>query len=438
MDDTRVTNDPSPREVEAALSSVEQALGTLISARLDRVDDDEIPDLAVAVEKVARLAAVAQCKLAGEVHQRELDTFHGYTSTSSYLRDLLHVTGSTGARRVKNAATLLSRTNLLGEALPAKYPHLAAPVIAGTASLEHAAVAVRRLGKLPDSVSLDDREQAERHLADLSRQWDPGALHAAAIRLGQVMDPDGVLADENEQQAKQEFTLVRHLHGMWRASGSFDTESANVLTAALDPLCKPAKQSDGSRDPRPAAQRRAEALVDSVRMGMDHTQRSKSGGQRPHLLVTTTLAELRSQAGIGEWSNGEVASIEPVLEQACNADATLAVLADNGRLLYYGRGKRFAPHDLRKALVARDGGCTFDGCDAPPEHCDVHHVVHWAAGGGTSIHTTTFRCKPHHRLEHRSGWRTEMIDGVPHAVPPPWIDPAQTPRRNRIRHRRPP
>jgi hypothetical protein len=30
------------------------------------------------------------------------------------------------------------------------------------------------------------------------------------------------------------------------------------------------------------------------------------------------------------------------------------------------------------------------------------------------------------------GWTGVMIHGTPHWIPPPWIDPDQTPRRNTI------
>ncbi|WP_242419678.1 HNH endonuclease signature motif containing protein, partial [Frankia sp. CpI1-P] len=35
------------------------------------------------------------------------------------------------------------------------------------------------------------------------------------------------------------------------------------------------------------------------------------------------------------------------------------------------------PPHLRRALAARDRGCTFPGCDRPPSWCEAHHVIHW-------------------------------------------------------------
>ena len=38
---------------------------------------------------------------------------------------------------------------------------------------------------------------------------------------------------------------------------------------------------------------------------------------------------------------------------------------------------------MRRTLEARDGGCVFPGCDAPPSWCDAHHVIHYLPDGDT-------------------------------------------------------
>ncbi|MCM1014484.1 HNH endonuclease signature motif containing protein, partial [Brevibacterium sp. XM4083] len=45
--------------------------------------------------------------------------------------------------------------------------------------------------------------------------------------------------------------------------------------------------------------------------------------------------------------------------------------------------KRFANKQQIAVVTARDKGCTFPGCDAPPGWCDANHVVPHARGGLT-------------------------------------------------------
>ncbi|MCF6746762.1 DUF222 domain-containing protein, partial [Blastococcus sp. KM273128] len=70
---------------------------------------------------------------------------------------------------------------------------------------------------------------------------------------------------------------------------------------------------------------------------------------------------------------------------ACDGGITRIVLGPEGQPLDVGRTHRVVPRHLRRAVEARDGGCVFAGCDAPAHWCDVHHLVHWADGGETSL-----------------------------------------------------
>jgi predicted restriction endonuclease len=60
---------------------------------------------------------------------------------------------------------------------------------------------------------------------------------------------------------------------------------------------------------------------------------------------------------------------------------------------------------LRKALVVRDRGCRFPGCDRPPDWTDAHHIQHWADGGETRMENLLLLCRRHHRMVHEEGWR---------------------------------
>lgn len=69
------------------------------------------------------------------------------------------------------------------------------------------------------------------------------------------------------------------------------------------------------------------------------------------------------------------------------------------------------PAGLRRAVIARDGGCAFPGCDRPAHWCDCHHIIYWADGGPTMLDNLILQCRFHHRLVHEGGWTIHRTPG---------------------------
>jgi hypothetical protein len=70
---------------------------------------------------------------------------------------------------------------------------------------------------------------------------------------------------------------------------------------------------------------------------------------------------------------------------ACDCKLIPVVLGSEGEPLDVGRAQRSALLGIRRALVARDRGCSFPGCDRPPGLREAHHIIHWADGGITAV-----------------------------------------------------
>jgi 5-methylcytosine-specific restriction protein A len=113
----------------------------------------------------------------------------------------------------------------------------------------------------------------------------------------------------------------------------------------------------------------------------------------------------------------------------CDAKIVPVVLGGDSQPLDVGREKRTATLAQRKAVAARDGGCAYPGCDRPAHRCQIHHRLHWFDGGGTDINNLVMLCTQHHTVIHQSGWAIRMHRGHPEFIPPRWLDPTQTPRR---------
>ena len=115
---------------------------------------------------------------------------------------------------------------------------------------------------------------------------------------------------------------------------------------------------------------------------------------------------------------------------ADEADVYPAVITSTGVVLQLGRTRRLASGGQTVALIARDGGCSFPGCDRPPEWCERHHVTEWGRGGRTDLENLTLLCAWHHHNFASRGWTCRMIDDLPAWIPPRWVDRDQKPLRN--------
>jgi len=162
-----------------------------------------------------------------------------------------------------------------------------------------------------------------------------------------------------------------------------------------------------------------------------------AGGTPATVIVTIPEGDLVARRRWGVSSDGTVLSAETVVDVADEAEVYPTVVSPTGVVLQLGRTRRLATLGQTMALVARDGGCSFPGCDRPPEWCERHHVRAWVDGGRTDLDNLTLLCAWHHHNFAGRGWTCLMVDGLPAWVPPRWVDPDQRPLRNtRISARR--
>ena len=78
------------------------------------------------------------------------------------------------------------------------------------------------------------------------------------------------------------------------------------------------------------------------------------------------------------------------------------------------------PAHIRRAVILRDKHCAWPRCERPAAWCDVHHIVHKADGGETSVENCALLCQFHHDVAiHRWGWRFVLHpDGTTSAYGP--------------------
>ena len=109
---------------------------------------------------------------------------------------------------------------------------------------------------------------------------------------------------------------------------------------------------------------------------------------------------------------------------------------DEGRCLDLGREERLFSRKQKTALAVRDGGCMDPDCDRPPSWTEAHHIRHWKRDQGrTDLADGILLCRRDHLRYHNQGWEVRRDGAVYWLIPPPTIDPDQTPRRMRSKTR---
>ncbi|MFC7551022.1 DUF222 domain-containing protein [Plantactinospora sp. GCM10030261] len=412
-----------------AWARLDEAVGDCLATDPWALSDTELlAALDAAVVSQRRIAAVVS-GLVREIHGRDLPRRDGATSTTAWLRHRHRLTGRAAHLAVTDAGQL--------DTAPDPVRHA---ILTGAISLDQARIII-------DTVDLVRREAGEIAadkavgiLLDWAGQFDPVDLRRLAHRILDHIAPH--LAEDAQRRAleadEKRHQRDRYLHlspvgdGRLRLSGLLDAETSALLRTTLDPLTRPSGQDD-RRNP---GQRRHDALTEVCRLTLRAGDLPAHGGEPTQLVVTTDYNTLTGQLGAGTLDTGQQISAESVRRLACEAGIVPAVLGGNGHVLDLGRQRRLFTGPIRRALILRDGGCAFPGCDRPPRWCAAHHITPWSTGGTTTVTNGVLLCHRHHRTIHHDGWQVHLAtDGHPEFIPPPWTDPEQRPRRNTY-HRR--
>ncbi|WP_330438487.1 HNH endonuclease [Micromonospora sp. NBC_00821] len=411
------------------LALAEDAVAACVSvAAWALTEHDLITALHAAHRLEQRLAAV-KLMLVREVDGRGTATAHGTSSTAVWLRDRLRLGVGAARRLVELAATLDSAPPGVRDALTG-----------GTVDVEQVRVIADTITTVHATAGPEAADKAVGVLVDWAAEFDASLLRKLGTRILDHVAPEvadaaadaALRAAESRAARDRHVTINEQPDGRLRLTGVLDTEAAAALRAAIDPLTAPS----GPDDTRTPGQRRHDALADVCRLALRTGDLPEHGGDVAQVVVTTSYDELTRQLGSGALDTGLQLTSDTVRRLACDATVLPAILGGAGQPLDVGRQRRLITGPLRRALVLRDRGCAFPGCDRPPRWCDAHHIRHWADGGPTSLANAVLLCGHHHRHLHHSDWTVRLSgDGHPEFIPPTWLDPTQLPRRNHY-HRR--
>jgi hypothetical protein len=412
-------------EPDDPLLTATSAVAAFAARPVFALSDKELGLLLGRLQRIATVVVGAMAGIVQEASGRDLPHTDGAASTVAWLRDLLRITAADASRLVT-----------LGQLIDHR-PTIAAAVESGALNPAQAAA----IGRVLDDVPVEDPalvDKVEAILIDEARQFEPTILRRLGERVLAHVNPelaDARLRDRLEREEKHArqrrgFTLSPDGLGGNRLTGILDTEGAAIIGAAIEPLAKPVRGDDGP-DLRTAAARRADALVDVCRLALASAGLPDNGGQPPQLAVTVDLDALRRDVAVGQLDSGALLAPSATRRLACDA-GILPVLLDGASVpIDLGRSRRPYTGAARTAVIVRDRGCAFPGCDRSGRRCHIHHIEFWAHGGRTDRDNGVALCGHHHRAIHREEWTVRMgADRRPEFFPPAYIDPERRPRRN--------
>jgi hypothetical protein len=436
--------------------------------------------LAGELAEVRALAAAGVVAVTAEAEARGLVAASQCASTAAWVAD-----AAWHSRR--EAATIAKAAALFRQAdcVP-----IADAVCAGDVDLASAVACGQEFAKLAPDLNAAAKPVVVEQMLDIAAEHGPTGVRRLTDEILARYGEQGSFEEQCERRRRHiELSAGRHTaSGLWDYWLTVDGEGRAVLETAIGPGSAP-KPSDitgcgdtppgtgGSpntapgggltvttRDTRPVARRRGEALIDALRRSVAATGSDRPPTSPKAILmltmnyedltqqVTTRLDSYRYYGGshldppggsmpaggpgggrsvpvggraggstrdrgpagsrtgpetsgaatvLGSLAAGELISPATVRRIACDAAITPLVLSRDGEILDQGRTARlFTPGQVR-ALWRRDKHCTFPGCDIPAAWCDAHHLTHWADGGTTSLSNAALLCARHHTIVHR-------------------------------------
>jgi len=305
-----------------------------------------------------------------------------------------------------------------GDALQAM-PAMRAAAEAGEVSVEHLdAVASMAAGGSESVREALATPQGQAQLVGMARRMDAGRFaRSAAVWVAEV-DQGGVERDHQAQRVARYLNVVDGRDGT-RITGRLDRMAGHRLRLALEAVGgRPAADDDRSSE-----QRRADALEALADTLLSLPETGSGAAVRPHvsfIMTAETWAALRAaraeiEGDAAGWVSHVPTGVDPVaLEDGtpvppsevaralCDCQVTRIVTDATGVPVDLGRTARTYTGEQRRAVIARDRGCLWPGCDRPPRWCEVHHLRWWDRDGGeTSVDCGALVCSFHHHEIHR-------------------------------------
>jgi hypothetical protein len=343
-------------------------------------------DVASMVVDLRRVATRLEAEIARVVHAvTEVEAWQvsGATSVEAWLASETQVSMRSARDQVRLAGTL------------AAAPLVAEKMADGLLSVDNA----RLLGAvIGEQRFVDD--------ADLLVEMASGSPRDTRRGLEQwlaMSDPAGEAEREERLWLKRHLTFTPNGEGMVDVKGVLMPVDVAHIRAALEHIAGAAYADETGR---PHHTRIADAFVELCQAYNSGTV--TGGRERPKVIMTVpfeTVVERGAARGVAIGAESTISG-EAVRQMCCDAELNRIVTRGKSAILDYGTTTRLASDSQYYALVARDGGCRWPGCERPPGWCQVHHIDEvFLDDGPTDLKKMDLNCSTHHDFVHHRGWK---------------------------------
>lgn len=453
------------------------ALGGLCSSAVIDDDVDAMSDAGLlalndALAAVVRSAHALHARIANGISKRSAPELgsDGLARKAGYRSPVKLIAAVTGGhpgdaqRLIQVGDATAGRITFSGERAPARHPHVATAVAAGSISVDAASAITTLLDKVACRADRALLDRAEQTLVEQSAGLSLQDVHVLLRRAEAYLDPDGVAPKIADLRAKRYLKIGEDQHGMITLDARLDPATGAPIKAAVEALVtaqiratRGRNHPDGTggasgwewggiaddgaetgassplAETRSIPQLNADALAAIARhaLGCDQVASPLAATT---VVVRVPLDALTTGTGIATI-DGITQPIDAGTARRLAADAEVIplVLGGESEVLDLGRRRRLFTKAQRLSLWERDGGCA--GCGGPPEMCEAHHLTWWSRGGGTDLSNGILLCTGCHHRIHAEDWEIRVVGSAVWFVSPPHIDPARTPRRGgRRRH----
>ncbi|MSW21252.1 MAG: DUF222 domain-containing protein [Actinobacteria bacterium] len=275
-----------------------------------------------------------------------------------------------------------------------KSPELSDAVDNGDISPSTANAISDAVSNAPEGADVND-------LLDAVKGADPKTAKAVAERWKEENSTESDEQREARLHKQRSLRFADPVDGMITGTFRLPTLAGREVMTAISHLAGKPSQEDG----RTTEQRLADGLV---QLCDAYAKGTLAGGrERPTIIITApidTLLGLSQQPG--HTMLGDLVPAHVVRRLAEQAELQTVITAGND-ILALTTTQRLATDNQWRALMVRDGGCRWPGCNIPANWCDADHIIPWEHGGKTVLENLALLCRHHHRVKHGPG--TEAI-----------------------------